>query len=203
MKARWAALILFAAVSASAQQPAKVPESKPAPQAPAGMVAAPSTQNAPASKAAESCTELGYMRWGFYSEGAKQNAVELVVTDPRGRRVGNDPVANKHYDEVPRASYGYEGLDDDESDEPGPETGVVEFCNPEPGEYKVQVFAKDSGRYSLEVYASSREALGKNGLPESVQSSAMLDNLAIKKGAMQALTVKYSREPGEKVEVVK
>ncbi len=194
--------ILLVATTCWAQQPAPKAEAKSPPKAPP-VTALPPPGQQPPTPPLQSCSESGYMRWGFYSEGSMQNAVELVVTDPQGRKTGNDPQANKNYSEIPWTSYGYEGLDDDETGEPGPETGVVEFCNPVPGEYKVQVFGKTTGKYSIEVYATSKESVGKNGLPDAVQSSAMLDNVSIKKGAVQTLTVKYSREPGEKVGIVK
>jgi hypothetical protein len=177
--------------------------------APAQQGQQPRPENRPAAherkapQDGDSCTRLGLMHWTFFSEGAQQPVVELLITDSKGRRLGQDVAGNKGYEEIPSSSYGVEGLDSDESSEEGEQTGVVEMCNPEPGDYKVQVFGKASGKYSIEVYATSKKFPGRNGLPESVQSSAMVDDVSIKKGAVQTLTVKYSREPGEKVEVAR
>ncbi|MDI6854540.1 MAG: hypothetical protein QME75_13165 [Deltaproteobacteria bacterium] len=84
-------------------------------------------------------------------EGKLQPPAELLLKDPRGRKIGHDPRAGKSYREIPLASYEFEGLDDAVSGAPGPQSGVIELRNPLAGIYVLEIIGKEPGRFSLEI----------------------------------------------------
>ncbi|HET7340395.1 MAG TPA: hypothetical protein VFL90_02950 [Methylomirabilota bacterium] len=97
------------------------------------------------------------------SGGAVQDAVtELLLTDPRGRRLGHDPRARKDYHEVPRGNY-----DSGTGDVEGRELEVMQL---RAGTYALDVIGIAAGRYDLAFYSSdtggqSRETLELADVP--------------------------------------
>jgi len=71
---------------------------------------------------------------------------ELVLTDPRGRRLGVSPLTKAMYQEIPRAYYGAASNE-------GSELGVPE---PADGVYTLDVVGTAVGRYELEFHPSGR-----------------------------------------------
>ena len=71
--------------------------------------------------------------------------VELVVTDPLGRRVGFDPRSGTSYSEIPDASY---GVDTGVVGGEGVKEAIVN--TPVDGDYTVDVIGSGTGTYSVE-----------------------------------------------------
>lgn len=79
---------------------------------------------------------------------------ELLVTDPQGRRVGRDPIAEIDYAEIPDAVYGSEGISDPTSSSPQSATEFTKVLfvpAPVDGEYAVEVIGTGTGSYTLDV----------------------------------------------------
>jgi len=96
---------------------------------------------------------------GIRQGRSKSAAVgELVLTDPRGRRLGVSPLTKASYHEIPRAYYGAASNE-------GSELGVPE---PADGVYTLDVVGTAVGRYDLEFHPSGRtgDPLGSFQLAE-------------------------------------
>ena len=94
--------------------------------------------------------------------GATVKAVtELLLTDPRGRRLGRPPGSRQNVQEIPRANYD-EGTGDVEGRE-------LEVIRPVAGAYTLDVTGIASGAYDLAVHVADRTG----------QSSAPLDILGV------------------------
>lgn len=76
---------------------------------------------------------------------------ELLLKDPRGRKIGFDPRAHKSYREIHAASYEFEAIDDDVSGAPGPQSGIIELRNPVAGIYVLEIIGKEPGYFTLEI----------------------------------------------------
>ena len=87
-------------------------------------------------------------------EGKLKPPGELMLSDPRGRKIGNDPLLKKVYQEIPQASYEFEGIDDDITGEPGPQSGTIYILNQLDGPYTLRVFGLETGMYLLEIRES-------------------------------------------------
>lgn len=93
---------------------------------------------------------VGRTRIGFHSPG------EIILTDPQGRRTGQDPLSGQTYNEIPFSSYEITGYDTHADDgttsvEPGDMSKVVEVADPIPGEYTVTVTGTGAGSYDLDI----------------------------------------------------
>lgn len=78
--------------------------------------------------------------------------VELLITDPLGRKLGKDPINNIEYNEIPDAFYLNETIDNQK--EPGlllSEKKAIYINNPLDGKYNLKVIGTDLGIYSLNI----------------------------------------------------
>jgi hypothetical protein len=91
--------------------------------------------------------------------GAAHSPIELLITDPEGRRLGFDPLANGgqggHYDEIPDSFYGRTGLVaglDEDLNPPAADDSPLEFEIGEAmrGQYILTVFAIGNGGWSVD-----------------------------------------------------
>lgn len=122
-----------------------------------------------------------------------QPSAELLLTDPQGRRVGMDPAARKSYSEIPNAAYEFEGIDDDETGEPGPNTGVIWVgCGPPAGEYKLEVIGTDDAPYEVDVLAYDER---------TNSASAHVGPVKIVKGERHGYRIVWGKEPSASVAV--
>jgi hypothetical protein len=85
--------------------------------------------------------------------------VELLITDPQGRKQGYDPSTDVVWDEIPNAEYFVRTLAADGGSET--EADVLEsvaFLStmPSDGQYTIQVFGVDTGSYQLVISASNQ-----------------------------------------------
>ena len=87
--------------------------------------------------------------------GGADGAVDLVITDPQGRRLGYDPTSGVFYNEIVNSYYFREGLAANINDEVGDfnngRYGPIEFSIGEfiQGLYTVKVFGIDKGAWSI------------------------------------------------------
>lgn len=107
---------------------------------------------------------------------AIHSPVEVVITDPLGRRTGFDPRTNSSYAEIPTSSYGIEFLA--AADESGGllEQTVLDLLTPVDGQYTIQTIGTDSGSYSIEVIAVNTEGNSTKTLFTGTTSLNHIDN---------------------------
>lgn len=76
---------------------------------------------------------------------------ELIVTDPKGRKLGRDPINNIIYDEIPDSSYTAEGaiISSEDSLDEIHEKKVIYIPNPIDGLYDIHVIGTGAGDYTL------------------------------------------------------
>jgi hypothetical protein len=86
--------------------------------------------------------------YGRRSDAVQEPVTELLISDPRGRRLGRDPTAKQDYQEIPRGAYG---------GGTGPvEARELELMRLAAGAYALDVIGTTAGRYELIVYAADR-----------------------------------------------
>lgn len=89
---------------------------------------------------------------GIYSS----DPVEFILTDPRGRRTGFDPVSNTAYQEIPTSAYStaiYRNEQDFSIPDPPPFKSL-DMANQIAGQYTLNVIGTGSGNFTVEVTAS-------------------------------------------------
>lgn len=93
---------------------------------------------------------LSVRAWG--ETGQTQKVVtDLLLTDPRGRRLGDSPPTRATYREIPRSSYGEAGQTR--------ETMEIEILAPLAGAHTLEVIGTRSGRYDFQITYSDGEGL--------------------------------------------
>lgn len=141
------------------------------------------------------CLSLGALDIAFRTDNYGSPNVGIILTDPRGRRIGFDPLVKRAWQALPMAQ-GY--IDCDDLEGRGTCRGVVQICGPVSGTYKVEVVAQKTTAYSLNISARSKEVLRDDGLQFSYSQSD-LSNIAIRARSRDILLLNYSRNFREKV----
>ncbi|PYL29588.1 MAG: hypothetical protein DMF45_05240 [Verrucomicrobia bacterium] len=143
----------------------------------------------------EDCFSLGELDIDFRTDNNGPPNIGVVLTDPRGRRIGFDPLTKRAWDALPVAQ-GYVNCDD----LGGADTcrGILQVCGPVTGTYRLEVIAQQTTAYNVSVLARSREVLDGNRL-QSQFSKTDLNNLAIRKRSREIVLLHYSRDPQENV----
>jgi len=118
---------------------------------------------------------------------------ELLLIDPEGGKVGQDPITDTTFSEIPDASYGYEGIDDAVSGAPGPQTAIIDVRNPATGKYGLQVIGKESAKYDLSIRGYDCEM---------DPSDAEFLNVMIHKDSEHTYSIEYSNDQGSQIEVM-
>ena len=141
------------------------------------------------------CSSLGELNIEFRTENSGPPNVGIVLTDPRGRRLGFDPLTKEAWQELPVAQ-GYidcDGLG-------GADTcrGVVQVCGPVSGSYTLELIAEKTTAYSVSVSARSRKTSDGHRF-QFTRSDANVSRVAIPSGSRDIVLVNYWRDPGEKV----
>ena len=144
------------------------------------------------------CLTLGELDIMFRTHDAGLPNVGLVLTDPRGRRIGFDPLTKAAWDELPQAQ-GFIDCDRSASDDESC-WGTVQVCGPLSGAYKLQVIGQKASTYTLRIFARTKQVLLRDGFHSS-HSAADLTNVAIRKAARDVVVLNYSRDPDTKVAV--
>jgi hypothetical protein len=141
------------------------------------------------------CLSLGALDIVFRTENDGPPNVGVVLTDPRGRRIGFDPVTKRAWQAFP---VGQGDINCDDLGRMNACWGVVQICGPISGTYKLEIIALKTTAYSVRVLARSKEALDGNSL-QSHFSETDLNNLAIRKHSREIVLLHYSRDPQENV----
>lgn len=148
----------------------------------------------------QSCYSMGQLTLTYETGEIGPPKVGLRITDPRGRRIGYDPEAEKGWQELPLAQ-GF--VDCDENEDSGEVrhcAGIIQICGPISGTYKVEVLPAESGQYSISASGTSEETRDERGF-HSTDSRAELKS-EIQKHTPETLLLKYSREAGTHIELV-
>lgn len=143
------------------------------------------------------CLALGELDLVFRTENNGPPNVGVVLTDPRGRRVGFDPLTKRSWDQLPMAQ-GF--IDCDTSYPDGSCHGVVQVCGPVSGVYKLEVIGQKASVYSLSISARSKRVKAANGFHSSL-SEADAKNIATRTRSRDILLLDYSRDPEAKIAV--
>ncbi|NMB99504.1 MAG: hypothetical protein GYA35_04395 [Thermoanaerobaculaceae bacterium] len=110
--------------------------------------------------------KLNAISFGFYCP------VEAYLVDPKGRKMGFDPIANKNYNEIPYSSYGGPvgggNLDDKFLD-------VIGAVN---GDYVVTVVGTGTtqSKYAMEVYARTSSFTEVNNFMDNISTGPNVVN---------------------------
>src|SRR5689334_1609242 len=141
------------------------------------------------------CLSLGELDIVFRTGNDGPPNVGVVLTDPRGRRIGFDPLIKHGWQALPVAQG---DINCDDLDRSNNCRGIVQVCGPISGTYKLEVMALKTTAYSVSVLARSKEVFDGNSL-QSYFSKTDLDNLVIRKRSREILALHYSRDPHENV----
>ena len=122
-----------------------------------------------------------------------QSAVDLMITDPQGKRLGDNPIAHTHYDEIPNAYYEAGGIDDDETGASEEDPSKTIFVpNPAAGSYKLTIIGSKAGKYSCQF-------TGQDG--KRTHEPAELKDIPIGIDEAQVFLVRLPGAAGAKIEV--
>ncbi|HKN36758.1 MAG TPA: hypothetical protein VJX16_26245 [Terriglobales bacterium] len=149
-------------------------------------------------KDTRSCYAMGQLEISYRSQESQSPTVGVLVTDPRGRRIGYDPAGPNAWQELPLAQAFIDCADQNSNGRPRACTGWIQICGPLSGTYKLQVVASENSEYSIDVSAVSRQKRDDKGF-HATESRVNVRSLSIRKGAQDTLLLEYSREPGSKV----
>lgn len=126
---------------------------------------------------------------------ACQSAVDLMITDPQGKRLGDNPIAHTHYDEIPNAYYEAGGLDDDETGASEEDPAKTIFIpDPAAGIYKLTIVGAKAGKYSCQF-------TGQDG--KGTREPVELKDVAIGADEVQVFEVQFPAAGRAKMQVVK
>ncbi len=121
-------------------------------------------------------------------DGKLEPPAELLLKDPKGRKIGRDPRRGQAYHGIPLAHYEFEGIDDAETGAPGPQTGIIEIRNPVPGKYTLEIIGKWTGFYSMAIRGYDRNLK---------DSTIVLKKAKITPGAIRTFSFTFSDEVGK------
>jgi hypothetical protein len=145
---------------------------------------------------AQACFALGRLDITFRTEKKGPPEVGMILTDPRGRQIGFDPIQKSGFQQLPEAQ-GY--IDCDAPGDEGACRGVIQVCGPASGTYKLEIIAVQNTRYSVSVSGRSQEVRGKNHEVQASDSDAEVDEVPIRQGSRDILLLNYSRDLQSKV----
>jgi uncharacterized protein YcfL len=80
--------------------------------------------------------------------------VELLVTDPLGRKLGFDPTSNTTWNEIPNATYTVDEISANGANLPPLQDKYLEIIAPLDGNYTVDVIGTGQGAYEIDTFAS-------------------------------------------------
>jgi hypothetical protein len=141
------------------------------------------------------CLSLGELDIVFRTGNDGPPNVGVVLTDPRGRRIGFDPIIKHVWQALPIAQGDISCGDLGRTNTC---RGIVQVCRPISGTYKLEVIALKTTAFSVSVLARSKEVLDGHSL-QSHLSKTDLNNLAIRQRSREIVLLHYSRDPQENV----
>jgi hypothetical protein len=151
----------------------------------------------------QSCYSMGQINLTYESGDMGAPNVGLRITDPRGRKIGYDPLTHKGWQEFPLAQ-GY--LDCDQNEDVSQVRhcrGHIQICGPISGTYKVEVLPARTrnSKYSINLSSTSQQTRDESGLHSSASQTELKST--IRKRTSATLLLQYSREPGTQVKLNK
>ena len=141
------------------------------------------------------CLSMGELDIVFRTDNHGVPKVGVMLMDPRGRRIGFDPLTKHAWQQLPEAD-GY--IDCDDLHGSSACRGIVQVCGPVSGTYKLEMIGQKTTTYSVTISARSKE-LVDGGKVHSSRSEAELNNLTIRARSRDIVLLNYSRDPREKV----
>src|SRR5579864_6392057 len=135
------------------------------------------------------CLALGVLDIVFRTGNDGSPNVGLVLTDPRGRRIGFDPVTKRAWQALPVAQG---DINCDDLDGRGTCRGVVQVCGPVSGTYKLEIIAQQTTAYSVNISGRSKAIPGNDSLH---CSETDLNAVAIRARSQNIILLNYSRDP--------
>jgi hypothetical protein len=141
------------------------------------------------------CFVLGELDIAFHTNNDGPPTIGVLLTDPRGRRIGFDPLTKHAWQELPEAE-GF--VDCDASGGKLTCGGIVRVCGPLSGTYKLEAIAQETYRYTIRISARSEET-GHGPNLQSSSSSDVLRNISVRKGYREVISLHYSRDSAVKV----
>lgn len=127
----------------------------------------------------------GFAQTGWMTFEGSGN-VEIIVTDPEGRKVGYDPIRDTRFNDIPNAQFGGSGgadthLDDGTTEEdPEQPTWGLDIDEPIEGQYTVTLIGLKSDRQGVSIAAKHATGPITNtvqaGLVDSLGSLTLLFN---------------------------
>ena len=87
------------------------------------------------------CFVMGKLDIAFRTDNSGPPEIGVVVTDPRGRRIGFDPLTKRGWQELPVAQG---SIDCDGSDDKDACRGLIEVCGALSGTYKLEIIANQA-----------------------------------------------------------
>ena len=141
------------------------------------------------------CLSLGELDVVFRTGNDGPPNVGVVLTDPRGRRIGFDPITKRTWQALPVAQG---DINCDDLGRTNTCRGIIQVCGPISGTYKLEIIALKTTAYTASVLSRSKEVLDGKSL-QSHFSKTDLNNLAIRKGSREIVLLHYSRDPRENV----
>lgn len=114
--------------------------------------------------------------------------VELLVTDPQGRKTGYDPSTDTHWNEIPEAEYFVESIAADADPSQGQfiESKTLLIYSPLDGEYMIEIHGTGQGVYEINAFAS--DWLGR--------VSRLVDNGTAQDDSVDNLSIDYNSNTG-------
>lgn len=107
---------------------------------------------------------------------------EFYVTDVLGRKTGYNPISDEVYDEIPEASYFYNGFTSPEGDDAIHETKTIYIPNYDPDQYTMTLIGTGTGKYTL--YEDVVDESGNS-----------VDSENFERSIVDAQTVEYTFDP--------
>ena len=144
---------------------------------------------------AADCVALGELDIAFHTNNSGPPTTGIVLTDPRGRRIGFDPLTKRGWQELPVAQG---SIDCDESDGEDACRGLVEVCGALSGTYKLLIIANAASDFTLTISARSQEVRDGQHLWSSYSDYDLI-SIPIRKGSRNLISVTYSRDPSLRV----
>ncbi len=149
----------------------------------------------------QSCFSMGQINLMYESGDVGAPNVGLRITDPRGRRIGFDPRANKGWQEFPLAD-GF--VDCDENEDTGELShcaGHIQICGPISGTYQVDVLPAHGGKYAIRVWGTSEETRDELGIHSTDSRVEWKSEIQDQWPAI--LLLQYSREAGTQIKLLR
>ena len=122
-----------------------------------------------------------------------ESPVDLMLSDPAGRRLGADPTARMEYQEIPAAYYESVGLEDDETGAAEDDPAKSMFIpNPITGSYHLYIAGIAAGVYSC--YISAEDGNGTD-------KEARLEKISIREGEVHSYVFEFKDKAGSELDL--